>query len=575
MFLVIIYLFLMMEKISAGETVIKLSTLKKYVFKNAPKHWLAYIDKLLHRTTYMFRDIGFYLNGFTIDFISVKSYLIFYHNMRIISFLQATKYIYQPTIKIQNSSFILQKPFGKMKVDQNGEDLYDSKWVADNCESPHSTEFFNNYEYHWSFHWKFLLDKHLNINLTFEYIHISINNNLGCFIGKLEINNFNDDNSGFVYCGIHSYMIAYPSFNLINILLSLKSFVSCKIELSFAVTDPNRIVSYMRKNYEAVNPVWTVHFIKTQTFCDKFHLKDRQFKYLNILFTPKNSFTKEIFDGPSTMSKIIQPYFQNGREVYITSTFQCIIYVYLQSRIVAPNIAYESIEIREKSAVIIDRNYDINHINYPNCCSNSSLCAIIVEVTEHFRVNLTLSYLTTSLKRNDHCQYGGLTIFDKNNRAKTELLRVCMNHSFVHRQKNIYSTDSSMLLIFYSYPELRELNIVVKLGSTTCKLVYFNTCMNTDFFVTFPNSGCIVYQFSHDFDIKVYETYVRCGTLSCTAKLLFNTTVSYSREIKLHILGYLKGKKVSFVQGKWHSVTSSISYRSTKNFPVFVDQLKV
>ena len=32
------------------ESVIKLSTLRKHVFKGAPKNWFAYIGKLLERT---------------------------------------------------------------------------------------------------------------------------------------------------------------------------------------------------------------------------------------------------------------------------------------------------------------------------------------------------------------------------------------------------------------------------------------------------------------------------------------------------------------------------------------------
>ena len=185
----------------------------------------------------------------------------------------------------------------------------------------------------------------------------------------------------------------------------------------------------------------------------------------------------------------------------------------------------------------------MGQIKYPNCHINSVMCAILIKKTKHFRINLTVSSLTSSLiRRNDHCYHGGLTIFDKNNQNKTELSTLCMNHSFLHRYENIYSTHVSMLLIFYSYPEFGELNITVELRPTKCKVINFNPCVTIKNPVTMPEIGCIVYQFGPDIDINVYESYVRCGTFTCNVKLQFNTTVLDSSKWMVHTLGYLQGK---------------------------------
>ena len=50
MLLLLLTLFLMVGRVCMDENVIKLSILRKHVFKDAPKNWFAYIDKLLHRT---------------------------------------------------------------------------------------------------------------------------------------------------------------------------------------------------------------------------------------------------------------------------------------------------------------------------------------------------------------------------------------------------------------------------------------------------------------------------------------------------------------------------------------------
>ena len=528
---------LMMGKFSVAESVLRLSLLRKHVFRNAPSNWHSYIDKLLYITAELLPvEIQLCLSD---HFIALKSHIILYHRKRIDSFLHVVNYIYKPTYNFRNSSLVMRKPFGKIKINSSGiDDLYGSK--SDKCE-----QIQNKYkrDYHWSLQWRFLLDKHLKINLTFEYIHISLQNNFECYIGKLEIKDLHSNDSDFLYCGLYSNLIVYPPFSYIKLHISLRSFVSCQIQFSFAVMDSNRIVSFVRKNSEAVNPVWSIYFNETHLFCERFHLMDQKFKYLNITFLIKNGFAKEVFDGPGTMSEIIQPLFQNDRQVYVTSTFQCVIHVYFHSKAAGQNIAYDSITVQIQSTVTLNRSDVMSQIKYPNCQLNSDMCVILIKTIKHFRINLTVSSFTSSLKRNDHCYHGGLTIFDKNNQNKTELSTLCMNHSFLHRYENIYSTHVSMLLIFYSYPEFGELHITVELRPTNCKVIILKPCVTIKKHLTMPETGCIVYQFRPEIDINVYESYVRCGTFTCNVKLQFNTTVPDSKRWRIHTLGYLQGEK--------------------------------
>ena len=531
---------LMLGKFSIEESVLRLSLLRKHVFKNAPNNWYMYIDKLLHRTAELLPvEIELYFGD---AFISLKSSVIVYHRKRISSFLYVVNYIYQPTHNFQSSSLVMRKPFGKIKVNLSStDDLYGSRW--DKCV--HSNQIDNKYQHHypWSFKWKFLLDKHLNINLTFEYIHMSVQNNFGCYIGKLEIKDLHGNNSDFVYCGMYSYMIVYPPFNYIKLHLSLRSFVSCQIQFSFAVMDSNRIVSFVRKNSEAINPVWSFYFMETHLLCEKFPLMDQKIKYLKITSLIRNGFVKEIFDGPGTLSKIVQPFLQNGRQVYVTTTFQCVLIVYLKSWTTVQNVGYDTITMQIKSTVSLNRSDVTSKVKYPNHRSNSGTHAILIKEIKHFRINLTISSLTSNLKKNYLCYYGGLTIFDKNNQNKTELSTFCIHLCFVHRYENIYSTHFSMLLIFYSYPEYGKLNITVELRSSKCKLINFNPCVTIKKHLPLPETECIVYIFNPVIDIKVYESYVRCGTFTCNVKLQFNTTVPDSKKRIVHTLGYLQGEK--------------------------------
>ena len=92
--------------------------------------------------------------------------------------------------------------------------------------------------------WRFKLDGWLRLNLTFQYIYISINNYYGCYIGNLTVKSFSKlDTPDLVQCGVHSYMISYPIYKNVDIVLHIKCYVTHEIELYFCVIDPNRIVS--------------------------------------------------------------------------------------------------------------------------------------------------------------------------------------------------------------------------------------------------------------------------------------------------------------------------------------------
>ena len=115
--------------------------------------------------------------------------------------------------------------------------------------------------YYYNYKWRFTLDEQLRLNITFEYIYISINNYYGCNIGNLPVKAYLKlDTLDFVYCGMHSFLISYPQYRNVDIVLDVRIWIIFKIQLSYSVTDPNIIVSSMPPKKRKFQPLWMVYF---------------------------------------------------------------------------------------------------------------------------------------------------------------------------------------------------------------------------------------------------------------------------------------------------------------------------
>ena len=131
----------------------------------------------------------------------------------------------------------------------------------------------NIHNYYYNHKWRFTLDKRLKLNISFEYIYISINNYYGCYIGNLTIKTYSKLNTtDLIYCGTHSYITSYPQYRNVDIILDIRVWITYEIKLVYSVTDPNIIVSSMPSKNRKNKPLWMVSFPQKGAFIAIIHL---------------------------------------------------------------------------------------------------------------------------------------------------------------------------------------------------------------------------------------------------------------------------------------------------------------
>lgn len=84
--------------------------------------------------------------------------------------------------------------------------------------------YYDDYQHTWSF----TLDKHLKLNITFKYISIFIFTFYLCNNGNVTVASFSMylNVSELTYCGTHAYTPSFPLFQLVDIILSVRIFLS-------------------------------------------------------------------------------------------------------------------------------------------------------------------------------------------------------------------------------------------------------------------------------------------------------------------------------------------------------------
>ena len=236
---------------------------------NVPKKWFTYIRMILKTQIYVMVDNG---KPFRYKYLS-----------SIMGFINKLNILVKVSNKIQLSIWrkkqnlttdIVKLPQGKLEKLGHSENIDNAKQQAIRGE-----------EYYYHTHsWKFILDKHLRLNITFYHIVIKINKLYDCSVGNLPIKTFmkNPKIFSFSYCGIHSNTVNYPKYQNVDIIHSLRPYVSYHVKLSYSVIEVNRITSYAVEKHQELKPKWILHLVQQMQHILKIHLLVDSLKFLKI-----------------------------------------------------------------------------------------------------------------------------------------------------------------------------------------------------------------------------------------------------------------------------------------------------
>ena len=197
-------------------------------------------------------------------------------------------------------------------------------------------------------------------------------------------------------------------------------------------------------------------------------------KYLGILlyFDSKGFDQFTVFVGPGFLSKKID--ITSDNTTLYMDTFQCILRA-VKRREQSLKVTYKPRHlVRAYVNLITNEKHNLK-------CRNTRLCILHFHCPDSLYVNLTISSYVYMGPPSDQCSLGGLALYDNKLGDFEEEFILCNRHNyfvstFELPRQVISSSNSSALLILYSYKEYSHLILNGSVSITSCKGTKINIC---------------------------------------------------------------------------------------------------
>lgn len=366
----------------------------------------------------------------------------------------------------------------------------------------------------------FILSEYLKLNLTISDMNISPTS-LDCREGYIAVKETTKQNTATMrYCGIHSKILVYISGQTIVIAFESDSYIIAHYAMTYSVFDQKTLRSMPHLFH-----VWNKniqYYVKEKVFFSTIQMQRTVYNVLSrhnerIVFkeVKRGSHSSLFFDGPGHRSP---PVHHVNKSVHVSSTFQVTIYHY-QNKTSADTLLWSEHTLsficqkRKVDTTLFVNNrtqafhFSSTQSHFPGVTAYLTAAQF---VTSDSVVKLSLvSVHYIGDVNTQECSFAGLAIYETGQNKlkfiKTECVkdmyakrekRACQNnipdqedyhiaydveifkHTYpeVHGKRTTYFNSSSVLLVWYSYPNYGELNISVTIEGTKCKLLTLKYC---------------------------------------------------------------------------------------------------
>ena len=110
-------------------------------------------------------------------------------------------------------------------------------------------------------------------------------------------------------------------------------------------------------------------------------------------------------------------------------------------------------------------------------------------------------------KNHSSCGFAGLTSYDiYTNGTFEKISTICHNNNYQeYKCRNIYTQNSEMLLVLYSYQQYSKFNLALSVSTSQCKTTTIDICefehdpfhLESNIFFLVNNQKCVVLQLNY------------------------------------------------------------------------------
>ncbi len=463
------------------------NTLDKYVFDKSPKIWLKYIQAFLYSTCKKnFKNIShlkhkvkpsFLIDIFKQTLIKCKSFLLVREKPKIYEYetgiylegIQKQIITYTqtrltwafifPKDETQQLAFYYVHLSPTLGLNVTFNKVYFPVSVFEMCDQTKMLVC-DDKAYFWE------VDKIRNVMIR-EL------NDIGELLDPDDVNHCHE------FCGVYSKGNVYPHGQKLQLLFHGGS--TSLVDLLFSVVDQSRIYIFTHEHHEKTQdlyPEWRILFLQKQKYYF-YYLSVMKFQIIFLNITCGKTWGFHIYDGPSALSPHLL--LNHYTDLYQTTSFHCSIYTMTSSACV----------VRQKLSAKFHAKRSGKYIHkFVSTNETQKLAFGSVHFHGDFhQLNLTcdspsflnisiLSVIPTGLLSAD-CRFSGIAFYENNQGTYHEDSNFCGTEWITDRTwkyRNVFSSSSSLLVIYYRQLTQGSSEIYMTVSSTYCKPLKINIC---------------------------------------------------------------------------------------------------
>ena len=468
--------------------------LKKYMYNNASKHWNHYVRKLLDSSIFPLlknKFLTIYLQGLVklVEQFFIKSKQVknwHYRNFFVTTGINDEGTSYDPlmTLRFLDST---RGPVLYVRIKQH-----------------------------------FILHPNFYLNMTVHYIYFSSNSFHQCYFGSLTIGNHTSgyNSPHYRYCGIVPSFILYLSFSRIILEISLNAYqISFDSVITYSVIDSYKIISCNLNSIHSAAPMSVLNFLIPNFFVLRYELVVERYERLHILSNVTQYYCIEVYNGPGTLYNILKPFALKGEMAqYTTTTFQSVILLFTKNTTFSETlIAYNASVSRDPyKDIYMEKNHSV--LLTSKELNDTEMKIIEFQTQRGLFFNVTILQLNYTGNNHSSCGYAGITSYDIfSNRTFQKISTLChSNNNQEYKYRNMYTGNSSMLLVLYSYKKYSDFSLELLVSISECKITRVNICklkhdvlsMESKKFFPVLKEGCMVLQLDYRNISSLKSTFI-------------------------------------------------------------------
>ena len=225
----------------------------------------------------------------------------------------------------------------------------------------------------------------------------------------------------------------------------------------------------------------------------------------------------EVYDGPGTLYNMLKPFLsENAKLLYATTTFQSVILLFTNNNTHSALVTYKTaMLINMNKWVYVERNQS-TLITSQRELTNAEIKIMKIETEMELFLNITIHQMKYTGSNHSSCGFAGITSYDIiKNGTFNKISNVChSNNNQEYKYRNIYTQNSVVLLVLYSYKKYSNFSLVFLVSTSSCRAATIDICelehdplsLESNRMFSIRKNKCVVLQ--HDYqqaNISLFE----------------------------------------------------------------------